>query len=60
MRIYLLHNCCQNIKYYKKAMIDRIEMFKAIGLSENKAKETIKNAHISQKLEKLIYMVTNE
>ena len=38
-------------------MSDRLSLFQAIGLSEQKAKETIKNEGLSQKLESIVLQV---
>ncbi|KAK3753996.1 hypothetical protein QZH41_009249 [Actinostola sp. cb2023] len=41
-------------------MSDRLSLFQAIGLSEQKAKETIKNEGLSQKLESIVLQAHNK
>ncbi len=38
-------------------MTDRLALFQEIGLSEQKAKETIKNAKVAEQLETIINQV---
>lgn len=44
-------------KKYLCTMVDRITLFQSIGLNEQKAKETVKNKSLAERLETVIKKV---
>ena len=52
--IPILHKNTLNIVHISRAMSNQVELFKSIGLAEQKAKETAKNKNLADRLEKLI------
>ena len=52
--IPLLHKNTLNVLNISRAMSNQVELFKSIGLADQKAKETAKNKNLADRLEKLI------